>query len=162
MNDRSGSGAGRKRAGRSNAQSKQPAKRKSRGRGRSKKVDPVKYWGDRDLLRVPEDFVTDTPDTSVVVASLGRPPIPGHENASKHYFSLVYDKAAALAVALAAAGRLDEMVAADQLELDDDDIDGNRLEESEGAADPNRAEAGEETDTPDPNRAEDGEEADAA
>jgi hypothetical protein len=84
-------------------------KRKNRSRSRSKKVDPRKYWGDRELLAIPESFAIDTPDTSVVATSLGRPPIPGQENASKHYFSLVYDRAAMLAGALAAAGDLQNM-----------------------------------------------------
>ena len=84
-------------------------KRKNRSRSRSKKVDPRKYWGDRELLAIPESFAIDTPDTSVVATSLGRPPIPGQENASKHYFSLVYDRAAMLAGALAAAGDLHNM-----------------------------------------------------
>lgn len=109
-----------------------------RKRKRSKKVDPAKYWGDRDLLRIPETFVTETPDTSTVVASLGRAPIPGQENASKHYFSLLYDRAAALSVALAAAGRIHEMAELDEAgESDDDeDLDGNVLEPKD-ADDPN-------------------------
>lgn len=135
MNDRNGSSNNNRRGG-----SKQQAKkRKSRGRGRSKRVDPLKYWGDRDALVIPETFELDTPDTSVVATSLGRAPIPGQENASKHYFSLVYDRAALLAGALAAAGDLENMAAnAERLreelaaedtedgaddELDDDDID---------------------------------------
>ncbi|MEM7288397.1 MAG: hypothetical protein AAF480_18780 [Actinomycetota bacterium] len=106
MSERNGS-SNNKRGG-----SKQQAKkRKSRGRGRSKRVDPLKYWGDRDQLVIPESFDLDTPDTAAVATSLGRAPIPGQENASRHYFSLVYDRAALLAGALAAAGDLDNMAA---------------------------------------------------
>ena len=131
MNDRNGSSNNNRRGG-----SKQQAKkRKSRGRGRSKRVDPLKYWGDRELLVIPESFELDTPDTSVVATSLGRAPIPGQENASRHYFSLVYDRAALLAGALAAAGDLENMAAnaerireelaaeADDSDLDDDQDD---------------------------------------
>ncbi len=110
---------------------------KGRKRKRSKKVDPTKYWGDRDLLRIPETFVTETLDSSAVVASLGRAPIPGQENASKHYFSLLYDRAAALSVALAAAGRIHEMAELDEAAdpAADEDLDGNILEAD--AANPN-------------------------
>lgn len=126
-------------------------KRKSRSRSRSKKVDPRKYWGDRELLVIPESFAIETPDTSVVATSLGRPPIPGQENASKHYLSLVYDRAAMLAGALAAAGDLQNMATnaavleeelrARDLELDGfdepDDDEANADEDDEdGSIDP--------------------------
>ena len=91
------------------SQGSQAKKRsKGRNRGRGKRVDPEKYWGTLEALPAPSEHTTASPDPSVVITSLGRPPIPGHENASKHYFSLVYDRAANLAVALAAAGRLDD------------------------------------------------------
>ena len=132
MNDRNGAD---KRGG----SKQQGKKRKSRGRGRNKRVDPVKYWGDRDLLSIPETFDLTTPDTSVVATSLGRPPIPGQENASKHYFGLVYDRAALLAGALAAAGDLENMAArAEQLreELEraetDADLDDDEDDEDSG------------------------------
>ena len=129
MNDRNGSN--NKRGG----AKQQAKKRKSRGRGRSKRVDPLKFWGDRDLLVIPETIELDTQDASVVATSLGRAPIPGQENASRHYFSLVYDRAALLAGALAAAGDLENMAAnaerireelaaeADDSDLDDDQDD---------------------------------------
>jgi hypothetical protein len=41
-----------------------------------------------------------------MVASLGPPPIPGHETGAQHYFDAVYGKAAGLAIALAAASGL--------------------------------------------------------
>ncbi len=49
------------------------------------------------------------PDT--MVRSLGAPPLAGHEAIAEHYFAAVYEKAAGLAGALAAAGGL--------LDLDD-------------------------------------------
>ncbi len=82
---------------------------KGRGRGRrSKKIDLEKYWGVRDVLPELDEHITSSPGPSTVVDSLGRPPIPGHENASRHYFGLVYERAANLAVALAAAGGLND------------------------------------------------------
>ena len=39
--------------------------------------------------------------------SLGRVPLTGQETAAEHWFSLVYERAAVLAGALAAAGDLD-------------------------------------------------------
>lgn len=128
----------------------QGKKRKSRGRGRSKRVDPLKFWGDRDLLVIPERIDLETQDASVVATSLGRAPIPGQENASRHYFSLVYDRAALLAGALAAAGDLENMAANaerirhelaegdddddDELE-DDDDQDDDDLDDLDDTAD---------------------------
>ena len=150
MNDRNGSSNNNRRGG-----SKQQAKkRKSRGRGRSKRVDPLKYWGDRELLVIPESFELDTPDTSVVATSLGRAPIPGQENASRHYFSLVYDRAALLAGALAAAGDLENMAAnaerlRDELaaELDDeDDLDTDDLDDPDDVSDDDPEDADDEGD----------------
>jgi len=44
-----------------------------------------------------------------MIRSLGPPPLTGHEQAGEYYFEVMYDKAAALAAALAAAaGLLDE------------------------------------------------------
>ncbi len=139
MNDRNRGQKSSSKRGRSNNQASNGARRggKGRSRKRSKKVDPTKYWGDPEQLRIPETFVTETPDSSTVIASLGRAPIPGQENASKHYFSLLYDRAAALSVALAAAGRIHEMAELDQAGGSDDDLDGNRLEKSVAAVEPN-------------------------
>ena len=47
-----------------------------------------------------------------MINSLGRPPLPGPEAAAPRYFEAIYDKAVALAIALAAANGL--------LETDDD------------------------------------------
>jgi hypothetical protein len=45
-------------------------------------------------------------DPAAMIRSLGPPPLPGHEQAAEAYFAVVYDKAAALAGALAAASNL--------------------------------------------------------
>ena len=115
MNDRSSrkKSGGRKRSGGrgdAGAANKSGAKKRGKGRSRSrsKKVDLVKYWGDPATLPDAGGYKTSTPDPSIVINSLGRPPIPGHENASKHYFNLVYERATNLAVALAAAGGLND------------------------------------------------------
>ncbi len=105
--------SGNKRGGaRGNSGKKQgTANKRGKGRGRarrSKKVDLDKYWGVREVLPDLDEHTTSTPGSSTVVDSLGRPPIPGHENASRHYFGLVYERASNLAVALAAAGGLND------------------------------------------------------
>lgn len=157
MNDRNGSN--NKRGG-----SKQQAKkRKSRGRGRSKRVDPLKYWGDRDVLVIPERIELETQDPSVVATSLGRAPIPGQENASRHYFSLVYERAALLAGALAAAGDLENMAAnaerireelaaeledQDEADVEDEDEDEDELDDDEDDAESDEDEADAELDDP--------------
>ena len=51
-----------------------------------------------------------------MLRSLGPPPLPGHETAAEHYFDAVYDRAAALAIALAAAsGLIDVEVSASEM-----------------------------------------------
>ena len=50
--------------------------------------------------------IAEAPDPKAVVRSLGRVPLSGHETAAEHWFSLVYERAAVLAGALAAAGGL--------------------------------------------------------
>lgn len=90
-------------AGNSGAQPKQ-----QKGRKQSPKVDPVEFWGDPDRLPEPSRGLTHAPNVRAVVTSLGRPPISGQETAAEHWFSLVYERAAFLAGALAAAGGLDQ------------------------------------------------------
>ena len=47
-----------------------------------------------------------TPDPTSTVRSLGKPPLAGREAAAEHYFEAVYQRAVAMAGALAAAGGL--------------------------------------------------------
>ena len=77
------------------------------------KVDPVEFWGDPS--RVPETNrgLSHAPNVRAVITSVGRPPIAGQETAAEHWFSLVYERAAFLAGALAAAGGLDQDQSAD-------------------------------------------------
>lgn len=77
-----------------------------RGRNRSKRSDPQAFWGDPEELPEPRSDVRMTDDPHAVPRSLGRPPLPGHEQIAEHYFAAVYDRAVATAGALAAAGGL--------------------------------------------------------
>ena len=70
------------------------------------KVDPFEFWGDPAALPEPIRTIDEAPDSKAVVRSLGRVPLSGHETAAEHWFSLVYERAAVLAGALAAAGGL--------------------------------------------------------
>ncbi len=80
--------------------------RKRRNRSTAKAV--AEFWGDRDMLPEPRDDIRITTDPSAVVRSLGRPPLPGQEQAAEAYFAAVYGRAVGLASALAAAGELIE------------------------------------------------------
>ena len=72
------------------------------------KVDPRDFWGDPELLPERIDGIRPSPDVQAVLTSLGRPPLTGNETAAEHWFSMVYERAAFLAGALAAAGALDD------------------------------------------------------
>lgn len=87
-------------AGRQNAQ--------SRGRKAAAKINPIEFWGDPELLPAPEEVVAQSGDARALLNSLGRPPVPGQETAAERWFTLVYERAAFLAGALAAAGELDQ------------------------------------------------------
>lgn len=45
-------------------------------------------------------------DPTAMIRSLGPPPFPGGETLAEHYFAATYDKAASVAIALAAASDL--------------------------------------------------------
>ena len=81
-------------------------KRNRKRRNRSKAT--AEYWGDKGELPDPTSDIRITEDSSAVVRSLGRPPLPGQEQASEAYFAAVYGRAVGLAGALAAAGELIE------------------------------------------------------
>ncbi|MCQ3805733.1 MAG: hypothetical protein OXB92_07005 [Acidimicrobiaceae bacterium] len=86
-------------AGRKNSQ--------PRGRKAAPKVDPVEFWGDPETLRIADEAVEHSGDARALIESLGRPPVPGQETAAQRWFTLVYERAAFLAGALAVAGELD-------------------------------------------------------
>jgi hypothetical protein len=95
QNGGSGDVAGRKR-------------RNRKRRNRSTAKATAEFWGDPEDLPEPRDDIRITRDPSAVVRSLGRPPLPGQEQASEAYFAAVYARAVGLASALAAAGELIE------------------------------------------------------
>ena len=51
-------------------------------------------------------FISVTTDPTSTVRSLGKPPLAGRETVAEHYFEAVYQRAVAMAGALAAAGDL--------------------------------------------------------
>ena len=109
----------RNRSGRNpnaNRGGEQSGKQNNRSRRKEPKIDPVEFWGDPEALPEPLSHVQPAPDVRALVSSLGRPPITGQETAAEHWFSLVYERAAVLSGALAAAGGLHE--------ADDEDTDG--------------------------------------
>ena len=66
------------------------------------------FFGDPTLLGEENTTVQITVDPAAVPRSLGKPPLPGHEQIAEHYFAAVYDRAVATASALAAvAGLID-------------------------------------------------------
>jgi len=80
--------------------------RKRRNRSNTRAI--VEFWGDIDALPEPRDDIRITTDPSAVARSLGRPPLPGQEQAAEAYFTAIYGRAVGLASALAAAGELIE------------------------------------------------------
>lgn len=83
-------------------------RRNRKRRNRSNAKAQAEFWGDKSKLPEPRNDIRITEDPAAVVRSLGRPPLPGHEQASEAYFTAVYGRAVGLASALAAAGELIE------------------------------------------------------
>jgi hypothetical protein len=98
------------------------ARRRSRGGGRRPGNDR-EFWGEPDADREFEPIrPTETP--AAMITSLGPAPLPGRETIAEHYYVAIYERAAALAGALAAASDL----LADDTE---DDEDGDRGDHGE-------------------------------
>jgi hypothetical protein len=80
-------------------------KRNKRG-GRARKPSTRDFWGvepdDDDGL----ELIRPSEDPTAMIRSLGPPPLPSRETVAEHYFAAVYEKATALATALAAASDL--------------------------------------------------------
>jgi hypothetical protein len=91
------------------SRSGRPAKRAS---ARRRPATGRDFWGTDEGGDGPVDPIRATDDPVAMINSLGRPPLPGPEAAAPRYFEAIYDKAVALAIALAAANGL--------LETDDD------------------------------------------
>jgi hypothetical protein len=76
-----------------------PSPRRRQGTG-------ADFWGSSSTDADAVEAVKMSDDPVAMIRSLGPPPLPGHEQAAEAYFAVVYDKAAALAAALAAASNL--------------------------------------------------------
>jgi hypothetical protein len=103
-----------------------PRRRKASGgqsRSRKRTAPQRDFWGKADAFEEPAARITPAPDPTVMLHSLSSPPLPGRETVAVHYFAAVAEKAASLAVALAAAS--------DVLDLDDDDDFDDELDEFE-------------------------------
>ncbi|MEM9203162.1 MAG: hypothetical protein AAGC53_16005 [Actinomycetota bacterium] len=101
-------GRGKQQNSSSEASKTSETSKKQGGKGRKNepKIDPAEFWGDDAALPQPIGSIDDVSDVKAVVRSLGRVPLTGQETAAEHWFSLVYERAAVLAGALAAAGGL--------------------------------------------------------
>lgn len=75
-----------------------------RGSRRKKKaVNPSDFWGADVADIAPTEPIVIFDEPNAMVRSLGAPPLVGREELAGHYYEAVYDKAASLATALAAA-----------------------------------------------------------
>jgi hypothetical protein len=102
----------------------------SRGGQRPTAAQIRDFWGDDDVVGTdllsdtivePNRLITPGVDPTALVESLGPLPFPGG-GVAQHYFRLVYERAAGLAVALAAAAGLLELSPSGEL-LDDTEWD---------------------------------------
>jgi len=84
-----------------------PRRRKTAERPRARRrVPPRDFWGNDATEAGPVDKIVPADDPTVMLHSLSSPPLPGRETVAVHYFAAVAEKAASLAVALAAASEL--------------------------------------------------------
>jgi hypothetical protein len=70
------------------------------------------FWGTDALDDPPDTVIRPTDQPTALIKSLGPPPFPGGEVA-RHYFDAVYERAAALAIALATSAGLADLEPAD-------------------------------------------------
>jgi hypothetical protein len=64
-----------------------------------------RFWGAPSAIE-PAEPITPADDPTAVVASLGPPPLGVHSGSAAHYLEAMYQKAAGVAVALAASADL--------------------------------------------------------
>lgn len=81
-------------------------RRKGGGRGGNQRQTGAAFWGEAEQLPDAVPGVRLSEDPAAVVRSLGQPPLAGHEVIAEAYFTAVYDRATALAGALATAAGL--------------------------------------------------------
>ncbi len=73
------------------------------GNRQPKQAEIKDFWGE-SVAPLPQlEPPTGASNPSAMVRSLGKPPLPGNDNAAEHYFAVVYERAAVLAGALSAA-----------------------------------------------------------
>ena len=85
----------------------QAPRRKAANRSKARRpTNELEFWGDADAGVEEVDEIYPADDPAVMVASLGPAPLPGRETIAEHYFKAIYDRAAALAVAVAASSDL--------------------------------------------------------
>ncbi|CAN5738545.1 hypothetical protein BH10ACT1_BH10ACT1_01010 [soil metagenome] len=83
----------------------QSRRRGGNGNGGGSKPKPVDLWRPVPQLADPEPIVPAT-DASMLLRSLGDPPLHGQGQAAGHYLAAVVERAAGLATALAAGSGL--------------------------------------------------------
>jgi hypothetical protein len=101
-----------------------PRRRKQpeRATARRRRAPQRDFWGTESADAAPAELIRPADDPTVMLRSLTSPPLPGRETVAVHYFAAVAQKAASLAVALAAASQL--------LDMDPPDDDPDTAEES--------------------------------
>jgi hypothetical protein len=82
---------------------RKPAARPSR---RRRPAAPRDFWGRENTEDDGPVIIRPSEDPTAMIQSLGPPPLPGVETVAEHYFTATYQKAATLAIALAAASGL--------------------------------------------------------
>lgn len=85
-----------------------PRRRKApdRSGARRRPVEQRDFWGKESNAEEPAERIRPSHDPTVMLHSLSSPPLPGRETIAVHYFAAVAEKAANLAVALAASSDL--------------------------------------------------------
>jgi hypothetical protein len=84
-----------------------PPRRKANARPKPRPPanDPA-FWGEPDADEDDVELIRPTDEPAAMITSLGPAPLPSRETIAEHYFLAIYDRAAALAVALAASSDL--------------------------------------------------------
>ena len=85
-----------------------PSRRRKQASKVQARAVAADFWG-RTVAEEPPAPIRPADDPTALVESLGAPPLPNRELMARAYFASAYDKAAALATALAAAAGLLEV-----------------------------------------------------
>jgi hypothetical protein len=84
-----------------------PRRRKPAARpSRSRRPAARDFWGRENTEDDPTVIIRPSDDATAMIRSLGPPPLPGGETVAEHQFAATYQKAADLAIALAASSGL--------------------------------------------------------